>query len=103
MTVTKEAIKWSIRLVALVYGLLVFDDIISCVAPVFYRKVFSLLRLYDLFCAIGGWVFLTVFSLLILHITHIFKLEKKVFWVLITFSLIFCIIVYLDILKNGDS
>jgi len=47
MTVMKVAIKWSIRLVTLVYGLLVLDDIISCVAPVFYRKLFSLLRLYQ--------------------------------------------------------
>ena len=94
-------IQWLVRLVLFVYAIINIDAWVQILMPKFYNLYFSKLGVYEIFSLIGGWLLLIVVGLIILHITHIFKIEKKVFWILVILFLLNLLLMYLEIRKNG--
>ena len=96
-------IQWLIRIVLLLYAIINFNAWVQVLVPKFYNIYFSKLGIYEIYNFLGGWLLLVVIGLIILHITNIFRVEKKVFWILVILFLLNLLIMYLEVRRHGDS
>jgi hypothetical protein len=99
----KQIIKWISWVVIVVYGLINIDLWVQQLTPVFWGRYFSKVGIYyGLYSIIGGWLLFIVVAMIILHITHILKIEKKVFWILLFFFLSNLLLMYLEIKSKSE-
>lgn len=96
-------IKWIIRLIFFIYFIININLWAQQLTPIVFDKYFSKLNITTLYNNIGLYVFLSVVLLLILHITNIFKIEKKIFWFILILFLTNLLLMYLEIKKQGDT
>ena len=93
-------IYWLSRIVLLIYTIINIDIWLQVLFPHFYNDYFSKLCVYEVYDIIGGWLLFIVIALIILHITHILRIEKKVFWIMLIVFLFNLVLMYLEIRKN---
>jgi hypothetical protein len=98
-------IKNSVRVLSVLYFIATLDTWVNFIFPAFYEKYFSKLMLYEIFnrSGIDMYIFFCAVCLIILHITHIFKIEKKVFWLMTILLLLNLLLVFLEVRRHGDS
>jgi hypothetical protein len=104
LTMTKSVVmNWGIRLVVIIYAIINLDAWLQVIAPTFFKEHIYKIGIRKIYNCIGVWVLLLIVVLLILHITRIFKIEKKVFWIMLILFLGNLLLMYLEIRKHGDS
>lgn len=96
-------INWVIRLVVIIYAIINLDAWLQVLVPTFFKEHIYKIGINKIYNCIGGWVLLLITALIILHISRIFKIEKKVFWVMLILFLGNLLLMYLEIRKQGDS
>ncbi len=95
--------QWLVRLVLCIYAIINIDAWVQILHPKIYDKYLYKLKVYKLDNLIGSWLLLIVVALIILHITHIFKIEKKIFWILVILFVLNLLLMYLEVCRKGDS
>ena len=96
-------LKWIVRIITSFYVIINIDSWIQVIVPAFFSKYIYQLGMYNIYNAIGGWLLLLITLILIFHITNIYKIEKKIFWIILLFFLGNLFLMYLEIKSQGGS
>ena len=99
----KTALNWGVYIIFFAYLIIIINLWIQQLAPIFYNKYFVNLNITTLYNIIGVYILFGILILILLHVTNIFRLEKKIFWVIFFLFLSNLLLVYLELREQGDS
>lgn len=89
--------------IILLYLTFIVNASIGFFAPNFYKTYVHDIGITSIYNTLGGFVFFGILCYIILHITRILKIEKKYFWLMVSLLLFNLMLLFLEVLKQGDS
>lgn len=99
----KIFVKWSSRIILIIYALINIDAWVIKLFPNFYENIFSQLHIYTLYNFIGFYIFFAIVVMIILKTFRLIFIEKIVFWLAVLFLISNLFLMYLEINKQGDT